>query len=535
MSTELMEQARRYDFTGMRLAGVARMSHEVKVDDGDEEEGPRPGFRTGRDIVGREVQTEDCEGYITRRGGIYVYTYEEPDTSAFKQRRVRMPDGTVRYRVVRPEFEQALEDLKRGVAANGEPLDGLVVYDIDRLTRDNRTLEDCIEAVVHFGRLIIDVTGTLDLLTDNGRTMARVIVATANKQSADTARRVRRKHLAMQQAGIPAGGPRPFGWNPDRRTLCEPEAELIEEAVNRILDGAPLTAITADWNRRGITTAQGKKWARANLVTVLRNPRVCGLRGRYVTEIDPQTQKRSDHYEVVRHAKTEEPVKALIESIITVEQWERLTAIIGDRALASRGHNTRTYLLSGILRCGNPACGSKMYGGPIKVKGVPSYRYVCPGVNQGGCGGIAITGPQVDEYLTEAILLKLEQEARRRNAKAPEVVWPGERELAEVREQIAELTAAWRARQIKGARYFPNLAELEADETRLEQQAQAWHAAHAATAGGERMLTIRADWPDKTLPEQRALSQRVLPAVTVKPAVGRRFNPDRLDPHWANL
>ncbi len=75
------------------------------------------------------------------------------------------------------------------------------MYDIDRLTRDSRNLEDAIEVVEHFGKPIIDITGSLDLLTDNGRTMARVIVATANKSSADTARRVRRKHQAMQRPG----------------------------------------------------------------------------------------------------------------------------------------------------------------------------------------------------------------------------------------------------------------------------------------------------------------------------------------------
>jgi DNA invertase Pin-like site-specific DNA recombinase len=84
--------------------------------------------------------------------------------------------------VVRPVFGAALEDLKRGRTPDGQWLDGLVVYDIDRLTRDNRHLEDCIEVVEHFGRPILDITGTLDLLTDNGRTVARIVVATYNKQ-----------------------------------------------------------------------------------------------------------------------------------------------------------------------------------------------------------------------------------------------------------------------------------------------------------------------------------------------------------------
>lgn len=56
------------------------------------------------------------------RGGRYVYTYEEPDTSAWKRKRVRQPDGTVAYRVIRPVFEGALEDLKPGRTPDGQRL-----------------------------------------------------------------------------------------------------------------------------------------------------------------------------------------------------------------------------------------------------------------------------------------------------------------------------------------------------------------------------------------------------------------------------
>jgi site-specific DNA recombinase len=92
-----------------------------------------------------------------------------------------MPDGSYGYRVLRPIFEGALRDLKRGITPEGKRLDGLVVYDIDRLTRDNRHLEDAIEVVQLFGRPIMDITGTLDLLTDNGRTVARMIVAACRR------------------------------------------------------------------------------------------------------------------------------------------------------------------------------------------------------------------------------------------------------------------------------------------------------------------------------------------------------------------
>lgn len=517
------------DFTGLCIAGLARMSREV--DDSDEE--TRPGYRTGRDIAGREVQTEDCQGYTERRGGTYQYTYEEPDTSAFKQRRIRQADGSFIYRVVRPVFDKMLEDLRRGRMDDGRRLDGAIVYDIDRLTRDPRHLEDCIEVVVHYGRPIIDVTGSLDLLTDNGRTMARVIVATANKQSLDTSRRVTRKHAKMQQEGIPAGGSRPFGWNDDKRTLRADEAELVRKAVERILEGAPPVAIAAEWIKDGVRTSRGNLWRKQTVVGMLRNPRLCGLRGHVVREVDPQTNRESQFYEVVLNAKTGEPVTGLWEPIVTRDQWDALMAIMGSRKQASRAKNTRKYLYSGVLRCGVEGCGARMVGGPRRLGDVVEHRYFCPCKSQGGCGGVAITGELTDKFLTEAVLAKLELEAQRRDAQEPAQPWPKAQELADVREQIAEWTQAWRNKQVKGARYFPMLADLEADETELDKQRAAWQERHAFATPAP--AAIRAQWPGKTLAERRAYAQRVLVAVIVKPAGGkRRFNPDRLVPMWVD-
>lgn len=66
------------------------------------------------------------------------------------------------------------------------------------------------------------MTGGFDLVTDNGKFAARILVAQANKASADTSRRVARKHLELQQNGIPTGGTRPFGWQADKRTIERP-------------------------------------------------------------------------------------------------------------------------------------------------------------------------------------------------------------------------------------------------------------------------------------------------------------------------
>ena len=520
------------DFEGLNLAGLVRLSFELNHDD------PQANVRSfplsGKDIKGREEQEKDCRTYVESRKGQYVHTYIEPDTSAWKRKRVQLPDGSYTYRVVRPIFEGALNDLKRGTTPDGERLDGLVVYDIDRLTRDNRHLEDAIEVVEHFRRPIMDITGTLDLLTDNGRTVARIVVATNNKQSADTARRVRRKHRALELAGIPTGGRRPFGWNEDKRTLNLAEAELIRESAQRILRGAPLGAIVNDWNDRGVSTPLGNKWTNQTVKTVFRNPRVCGFRSRNVREINQQTGKESFRVEIVRD-DAGEAVIGQFEPILTVDEWDAVTAVIGNHAIAGRGKNTRTYLLTGTLRCGKDDCGGKLRSlkaHASRVKDPNRFYYTCEARNKGGCGGgVSIPGQETDAWVTAAVIRKYELEAERREAQSSPEPWAQEAELAEVREDLRELSAARKERRISANRYFAMLPELEQQERELLADRERW-LAKTATAGTS-LATIRTDWDDYPLTQKRAYIEEALAAVLVFPANGRRgFSPERIELVW---
>ncbi len=74
---------------GLNLAGLVRMSHETKHKD-DDESGNDHSNRaykpfTGEDINNCDEQEKFCRRYTEVRGGKYVYTYDEPDTSAWKR------------------------------------------------------------------------------------------------------------------------------------------------------------------------------------------------------------------------------------------------------------------------------------------------------------------------------------------------------------------------------------------------------------------------------------------------------------------
>jgi site-specific DNA recombinase len=100
-------------------------------------------------------QKEDILALAGKLGGDVVRWYPENDTTALKKRRIRLPNGRSVWRVFRPEFRQMLADYEDGV------IDGVIFYDIDRLARQPRDLEDLIDLVEYYGRPVETVTATL--------------------------------------------------------------------------------------------------------------------------------------------------------------------------------------------------------------------------------------------------------------------------------------------------------------------------------------------------------------------------------------
>lgn len=148
----------------------------------------------------------------------------------------------------------------------------MVAYDLDRAVRDPRDLEDLIDAKVLGGFGVRSVTGSLRLDTDSDVAMARVLVAMANKSSADTARRVAR--AAKQQAieGAWHGAGCRSATAPSLALVIDPvTGPLVVEAMQRVLAGDSLYRIRKDWNERGVLTTHGCAWSDRTLKLMLRN------------------------------------------------------------------------------------------------------------------------------------------------------------------------------------------------------------------------------------------------------------------------
>ena len=461
-------------FVGSVRAGVyARISSDREAD----------GLGVGR-------QMEDCARLAERKGWRVVEQYVDDDVSAWSGKR-------------RPEYARLLADLQAG------SINGLLVYDLDRLHRQPSELESFIDLCQRLGLTnVASVSGEIDLTTADGQFQARILGAVAKKSSDDTSRRIRRKHLEIAAEGrVSGGGSRPYGYEADKVTLRPAEAAVVAECAKRLLAGEPVRSIAQDLNERDIPTSTGGEWSPQSLRRMLASARIAG--------------QREHRGEIV--ATAEWP------GIISPEDGARIRALLANPERRTN-KAARRYLLGGLLVCGH--CGEKLVARP-RTGG--KRRYACAkGVGFSGCGKTYINADEVEQFVTEAALHRidsrdLQRAMERRQQRAPEAQqWLEEVEAAQ--KQLDELADAYGQREI-------TMSEWKAARKPIEQRTTAARKQLAKVTHGGLLDSyvghsdrLRADWDALDLSQQHAIVAAVINSVQVGPARPgyNRFDESRL-------
>ncbi|MGW5345471.1 recombinase family protein [Streptomyces sp. NPDC004050] len=473
---------------------------------------------TARDGHGVEDQHKVNAETAARLGWTIVHRYTDNDLSAAKAA------------VVRPDFEAMVKALKAGHLPDGQAVRGVIVVADDRLTRRAGDYERFVDALTYEeGRIYADAKGSKNLYSEDVESMGLFGVVISKMEVRKMQRRARRSHRARAELGIPVGGKRPFGWKDDKLTLEPEEAAWLAKGAREVIAGKSMHSILREWREAGVRTINGKEWASRSLKLALWNPRLCGW--------------RKHNGELVRDANGV-PVVGRWEPIITPKEWMAIDALFSARVgpnVKSDGtvtdYRTPSYLLTGILRCGKPGADGQICNSHLRATVRPDlsggYLYQCPSKEMGGCGGTGRNGAKIDEFVTEAVLAKLEERAAR--TAHVDGKWAGEDELDRLTRKQRKLLQAWQEDQISDELFFPEnqrmesrVKELRADRTRhvLNQQ----RAAEVTGDVRERWNSGRLD-----LAQKRALIREALHAVIVLPVGGggrRPFNPDLLAPKW---
>jgi site-specific DNA recombinase len=364
-----------------------------------------------------ERQLAECERLAQARGWQVVAQETDNDVSASNGK-------------ARPGFQRVMAMI------GDRSVDVVIVWAVDRLVRKLADLEHVITACEAAGVKLATVSGDLDLSTDQGRLVGRILASVAR---GEVERKGTRQRLANQQAARAGerrkGTPRPFGYEDDHVTSRPAEAEAIRWAADALLGGGTVSAVMREWTRRGIRPPQAPfgplphdAWKRNSITTILRNPALAGLRT-YLGEI---------------------VADGTWTPVLPRETWEAVRALLDarDRTIVDKNGKTRRVrarteagvrtLGGGLFRCqcGNTLQGSTNATGRKVYRCNPATRGEAPGPH---CQ--QMTGP-VDEHVTLRIIARLARPdlADLVTPKRPDL-GPLHTEAASIRANLDELAA----------------------------------------------------------------------------------------------
>lgn len=391
--------------------------------------------RTG-DGFAIERQREACRKIALDRGWVIVREYVDDSISAYKAR------------AKRPDYDQMVSDYATG------DFDAIVVWDLDRLTRKPRELEDWIDAAEGRGLRLVTANGEADLTTDAGKLFARIKAAVSRSESdRKGARQVAAARQRAERGQVPIGV-RAFGFATNGTPLEAPswcevatrrevsEADVVREIFARFHSGDSLTGIARWLNERGVPTRFGDPWRSNSIRQILVNPRYAG---RVVYK----------H----RTAEAGDVVPAAFDAIVGEDVFDAVNDRLADPRRKTAFGTDRKHLGSSVYLCG--VCGK-----PVRSTGATGRTaYKCPDRH------VIRRAAAIDQWVTQVVHARLERPEAARQLLAPQ----SGKEAADATAQVKTLRRRLRQAEqdydddlIDGKRYKAKRAKIEAELDQAE-------------------------------------------------------------------
>jgi len=437
-------------------------------------------------------QAEDCRRYAAAYGWTVADTFEDVDLSAYQPKSRR------------PEFERMLE------AVRTHAIDGVLSWRMDRISRRQRDLVRLDEMCEAAGGFIATVVEGIDTRQASGRFVGELLVSMARMESSNTSIRVRRAQEAAAAAGRPCpGGYRPFGYSIDHKSIVPQEAELIREAARRLLAGESLRTVCRDWEQRGVVGPRGKAIRQTALKRIVMSGLVSGQREWEKGTLTPGSWP----------------------PILTPQETSSLRAILTAPGRRTVVGSSRSYLLSGFLRCGR--CGGRLVARP---RGDHTRRYVCAGgPGKPNCGRLARLAAPVEEIVREAVFVALDGVDLREYVEKPH----NDAQEALTRAIAADEAGLETLSRDFYADHLITRAEFFAARDTLQARLDAARASVARSNGHTLLNTIvgageelRRQWDSRPLEWQRSVIGALIDHIDIMPAKTDTFDPSLIRIVW---
>lgn len=484
-----------------------------------------------------ERQREDCENLAKYRHWNIVQTYVDQSVSASDRNKKR------------PAYEQMVTDYEAGL------LDAIICYDLDRLTRQPRELEDWIDRAEQKGLLLVTANGDADLGTDGGRMYARIKAAVARAEVERKGARQSRAQLQRAKQGRPPKGIRALGYRLDGEIVVE-EAEIVKAIYNAFLRGeslrgiaralsgekngdvasdipkSPLHTVTLALERNVRRISEGKEpkpvpeerpWRASTILGILRNPRYAGY-SVYTKTKDrkspaSESRKKLLKANIVRDEHNE-PIKGQWEPIIEADQWWNVQNLLDEPARVTNrsGSTIRKHMGAGLFRCG--VCKK-----PVITR---AHYYSCK------YGHLNRSRSAIDDYVRAVVVERLKRKDLTKKTKQPN---PDSKDIysqkiTEQRARIARAERDYDAEIIEGTDLsrIRNAARAEIKRLEAERLASGTGILLRHILGVENPAEAFMEAP---IAIQRALVDTLMTVTLLKGKQGQKgFKPDSVVIDW---
>jgi len=214
-------------------------------------------------------------------------------------------------------------------------------------------------------------------------------VALANKSSADTSRRVKRKIIEQAEAGEPHWSRRPYGYTLEK-TLDPVEAPIVRQMGEWFIQGFSYREIAWRLNEQSIKTRASSLWHVGTIRQFMKAERFAAIR--------------------IHDGKL---FDGTWPAIFTKEEWAEIQLeVMMRKDKYSDRPQSKKYMLTGILRC---SCGGYLRGMTKRDSPDRPLRrtYQCPTSSETErrmktCAGICVDAASLEHFIRETVLERLE-------------------------------------------------------------------------------------------------------------------------------
>jgi len=300
-----------------------------------------------------EVQWEACEHYCKSQGW------------TFRPEWVFVDEGYTGATLDRPALGKLRTAIREG------PVDGVVVYKLDRLSRN---LLDCVSLVRKEWRgrcALFSTKENFDTESPVGQMVFNILVSFAEFERNIIRDRTQSGKRKRAEQGRNAGQVYPYGyrkgpngeweldgWDEERQCFTG-RAAIVRRIFDDYLSGISTRTIAERLRQEGILAPKGGTWRYNTISALLSNP---SYGGTYT-----YGKRRAGE----RHEEPLLTVEGAFPPIVSKREWKTVQRLRTERAAQPPRALGSEYLLSGIIRCGK--CGGTLAGaGRVKD---PRYRY----------------------------------------------------------------------------------------------------------------------------------------------------------------